>query len=158
MTVQAASSPDDRRHADDPDTTSVTCDLDQTSAGAVRAIVRRLLTGRSGLVVEDAVLVADELVSNAHRHGDTPRSCRLALLERGGCLRIEVGDAAPTLPRIRTPDSSGGRGLILVDRLSSRWGVQHHGSHKTVWAELDLDGAGSSGHVPHITAAPTTGS
>jgi hypothetical protein len=154
MSVQLASPPDGERNPADSIPTSVACDLDKTPNSNVRDLVRGLLTGRTGLMIEDAVLVADELVTNAHRHGDAPRHCRLALLERAGLLRIEVDDASPTPPRIRTPDSSGGRGLILVDRLSSRWGVQHHVHHKTVWAELALDRPGSSGHAPHLTPVP----
>lgn len=136
---------------------TVVCDLDQTPSSTVREIVRDLLNRRNELMVKDAVLVTDELVSNARQHGDAPRHCRVRLLESENYLRIEVDDASPEHPRIRTPDGSGGRGLILVDRLSSRWGVEHFASYKTVWAELVLDGAGSSGHVPHIAAVHDSG-
>jgi hypothetical protein len=44
--------------------------------------------------------------------------------------------------------------LILVDGLSSSWGVRPDAGHKTVWAELALDGAGSSGHARHMAVAP----
>lgn len=131
----------------------VTCDLEVVTGRDVRDQVRDLLTGRAGVVVDDALLVADELASNAHRHGMAPRVCRLVLLDQGRCLRIEVDDASPYQPLIRTPDRSGGRGLVLVDRLASSWGVQHHGQHKTVWAELDLDPTGSGGHAPYLKPA-----
>lgn len=130
-------------------------DLDKAPSRSVRDLVRDVLTGRTGVLVEDAVLVADELVSNAHRHGEAPRTCRLGLLDQGRRLRIEVDDASPAQPRMRTPDSTGGRGLVLVDRLATAWGVQRHAHHKTVWAEFVLDRPGGSGHVPHMTAAPT---
>lgn len=105
-------------------------------------------------MVDDAVLVADELISNAHRHGRAPRRCRLALIDQGRCVRIEVDDTSARQPRMRIPDRSGGRGLMLVDRLASSWGVCNHADHKTVWAELALDRAGSSGHARHLTVAP----
>jgi two-component sensor histidine kinase len=131
----------------------VSCDLDATSTKDVRRRVRALLGDREDVVVQDAVLVADELISNAHRHGVGPRACRVAVLYQGRRLRIEVDDAAPALPRIRTPDRFGGRGLVLVGRLATAWGVQMHAHHKTVWAEL-LDHAGS-GQARHLAVAPT---
>jgi anti-sigma regulatory factor (Ser/Thr protein kinase) len=137
----------------DPDPPEVSCDLDTISASTVRHLVRELLTGHSGLIIDDAALVVDELVSNAHRHGEGPRVCRLSLVSQGGCLRVEVDDTSPAHPRIRPPDESGGRGLILVDRLSSAWGVTRHPRHKTVWAELALDRPGSSGHAPHLATS-----
>jgi anti-sigma regulatory factor (Ser/Thr protein kinase) len=153
MSVRPASLPeggDGGLNAEDRNPTTVACDLDKTPNSTVRDVVRTLLTGRSGLMVEDAVLVTDELVSNAHRHGGSPGHCRFALLDNGGYLRIEVDDASQDPPRIRPADSSGGRGLVLVDRLASHWGVQHHAHHKTVWAELALDRPGSSGHARHM--------
>lgn len=130
----------------------VECDLDTTPVREVRRRVRGLLTGLGGIRVEDAVLVADELIANAHQHGSAPRTCRLTY--RGRRLRIEVDDASPRQPRMRTPDRTGGRGMILIDRLASSWGVQNHPDHKTVWAELALDGPGSSGNAPHLAVPP----
>jgi hypothetical protein len=116
-----------------------------------------MLNGRAGIMVDDAVLVADELVSNAHQHGRAPRHCRFALIDQGRCVRIEVDDASSAQPRLRTPDRSGGRGLLLVDRLSSSWGVRNDADHKTVWAELALDQAGRSGHARHLNAVSNPG-
>jgi hypothetical protein len=117
----------------------LTRDLDTTTARDVRHVVCDLLDGQAGLMVDDAILVTDELVSNAHQHGTAPRVCRLALINQGLCLRIEVGDASSRQPKIRIPDLSGGRGLFLVDRLASSWGVTgHQDQGKTVWAELIL--------------------
>jgi two-component sensor histidine kinase len=114
-----------------------------------------MLADHAGLIADDAILVADELVSNALQHGQAPRACRLILVGNGSRLRIEVDDTSPQDPEIRTPDHTGGRGLILVDRLASRWGFTHHHDHKTVWAELTLNTPRSSGHAPHLTAART---
>lgn len=138
----------------EPNHTRITCELDPPTT-SVRHLVREVLADCSGVMVDDAVLVADELVTNALRHGQAPRICRLTLLHHPRRLRIEVDDASTREPRIRAPDHTGGRGLILVDRLSSRWGTEHHNDHKTVWAELDLDTPGSSGHAPHLAGIPT---
>lgn len=133
----------------DPNRADLVCDLETTSIGQVRRRVRTLLDGHLGVCLDDAVLVVDELVSNAIQHGDGPRSCRFALLDDGRGLRIEVSDAGPGVPRLRTPDSTGGRGLVLVDRLASAWGVYWYPGRKTVWAELDL----RSGRAPHLSVA-----
>ncbi len=134
---------------------AVVCDLESVPTRSVRQLVRGLLADHTGVTVEDAVLVVDELVSNACRHGRAPRLCRLLLIDHGGRLRVEVDDSSPDEPRIRTRDRTGGRGLILVDRLASRWGTDHYEDHKTVWAELLLRGPGQGGTVPHLAPAPT---
>ncbi|WP_052120862.1 ATP-binding protein [Amycolatopsis sp. MJM2582] len=133
----------------------VTFDLDTTPTRDVRHGVRQLLCHYRGLAVDDAVLVADELISNAHRHGDAPRVCRLGLTHQGRYVRIEVDDASPRRPRRRTPDGSGGRGLLLIDRLAATWGVRNFADHKTVWVELALHHGGNSGHAPHLSTART---
>lgn len=119
---------------------SVSCDLDLTPGHEVRRLVRGLLADRDDRTVCDAVLVADELVSNAHRHGDAPRVCRIGVTQLGRCLRIEVDDASHGQPRLRTPDQFGGCGLVLVDQLAESWGVRTDTRHKTAWAELSLAG------------------
>lgn len=100
-----------------------------------------MLGDRQDTVVEDAILVADELVTNALQHAAAPRRCRISLT--GEQLRIEVDDAAPDRdPLPKAPDRTGGRGLVLVDQLTSAWGVEHHPDGKTVWAEVALDQPG----------------
>jgi hypothetical protein len=137
----------------DPNPMDVTCDLETATSRDVRRRVRELLPGQAGVVVDDAALVADELVSNALGHATAPRVCRLGLVDQGRCLRIEVDDGSSELPRMRTPDRHGGRGLVLVDRLSSAWGVDHYGRGKTVWAELVVDHSAGSGHARHLAPA-----
>lgn len=102
----------------------------------LRQRVRDMLSGRDDLVVDDAILVADELVTNALRHGQAPCRCRLTLTEQGRRLRIEVDDAASTQPQTRTPDQHGGRGLALVDLLAASWEVQRCAPHKTAGSSV----------------------
>lgn len=135
--TQSKGTEGDDRRARTP-TSAITCDLDSTSTNTLRQLVRRLLAGRTGVAVDDAVLVTDELATNAVRHGAAPRRCRVWLFDERHCVRVEVDDSGPGEPRIATPDSAGGRGLLLVDRLAHRWGVRHHAQRKTVWAEVKL--------------------
>ncbi|MGK8557332.1 ATP-binding protein [Nocardia gipuzkoensis] len=110
-------------------------DLEVVSLGQLRAAVQRLLEPLSGIGVEDAVQVCDELASNAVVHARALRGCRL-MVAGHSWLRVEVDDASPAPARIRRPDHIGGRALILVDQLATCWGVDYHGCGKTVWAEL----------------------
>ncbi|WP_416567019.1 ATP-binding protein [Nocardia testacea] len=113
----------------------VEVDLDRVPAVQVRADVRRV--GRcAGIEVSDAVQVSDELVSNACRRARSPRTCRLLVNEHGR-FRIEVHDSSPAPARIRGHDHTGGRGLLLVTQLATRWGTEWCAGGKTVWAELD---------------------
>lgn len=128
----------------------IDCDLDHTSASALRQLVRVLLDGRTDVRVDDALLVTDELASNAIRHGEAPRGSRLWLLDQGRRLRIEVTDSGPGQPRMITPHHAGGRGLRLVDRLASSWGVRRHADGKTVWAEVHLDGRSDNDPVVRL--------
>jgi anti-sigma regulatory factor (Ser/Thr protein kinase) len=98
-----------------------------------------------GLPSQRAEQVVAELAANAVLHGRVPgRDFRLTLTVTGGRrLRIEVtdtrGESLPSSGRV-TPsdDAESGRGLLLVEALADRWGVDA-GPHprKTVWAELD---------------------
>ncbi|MFL6145711.1 MAG: ATP-binding protein [Labedaea sp.] len=139
------------RHHGDTDS-EVSLDLDSILPAAARAMVRTLLADRVGIAVEDAVQVTDELVSNAYRHGLSPRVCRLSLHHAGRRFRVEVDDAVPTDPAPRSPAPDGGRGLLLVARLASGWGVYRHADHKTVWAEITLDTPASAGHAANLSA------
>ncbi|MEU9701887.1 ATP-binding protein [Streptomyces sp. NPDC047981] len=92
-------------------------------------------------VVENAEHVVAELATNAATHGRVAgRNLRLALIAQEETLRIEVTDTRDdALPRLRPPDGESGRGLLLVDALADRWGVDLGPVPcKTVWAELDL--------------------
>ncbi|MGW0002343.1 ATP-binding protein [Nocardia grenadensis] len=111
-------------------------DLQTSPTAQVRAEVRGLVGRCAGVELCDAVQVSDELVSNACRHARSPRACRLMVDDRGR-FRIEVDDASPTPARVRRPDRTGGRGLLLVAQLATRWGTDYRDGGKTVWAELD---------------------
>ncbi|MFF0170470.1 ATP-binding protein [Streptomyces prasinus] len=92
---------------------------------------------------EAAEHLVAELAANAATHGRlSGRDFRLALLDRDGILRIEVtdtrGDDLPSR-RVPAPEDESGRGLLLVEALADRWGVElGPAPRKTVWAELDL--------------------
>ncbi|MEU3058455.1 ATP-binding protein [Streptomyces griseus] len=122
----------------------------QLSATRRGARLARLLATEQlrswGLPLEDASLVIGELATNAALHGYVPgRDFRILLSVYGDVLRIEVADTrGDRLPEKRDPDgdSDGGRGLLLVEALSVRWGTEHGPfPRKTVWAEVALTGS-----------------
>jgi anti-anti-sigma factor len=89
-------------------------------------------------VIYVAELLADELVTNAVVHARTPLRLRLEL--RGDLLHVAVRDGSPRLlrPVLDGPELEGGRGLGLVERLATAWGVRQHPDGKTVWCTLRL--------------------
>ncbi|MFC9478797.1 ATP-binding protein [Streptomyces griseus] len=121
--------------------------LSATRRGA--RLARQLATEQLrswGLPLEDASLVIGELATNAALHGYVPgRDFRILLSVYGDVLRIEVADTrGDRLPEKRDAgaDSEGGRGLLLVEALSVRWGTEHGPfPRKTVWAEVALTGS-----------------
>ncbi|WP_298461990.1 ATP-binding protein [uncultured Cellulomonas sp.] len=86
-------------------------------------------------------LLTGELLANAVIHGPAAGSIVVTVSRDGGRVRVAVRDQSPDLPRLTeaSPTALGGRGVALVDALSSGWGVEEHaGSGKTVWFTLDL--------------------
>ncbi|MET9963316.1 ATP-binding protein [Streptomyces sp. NPDC006326] len=89
---------------------------------------------------EDVLLMVSELVSNACLHAGGPRE--LVLDHDSGRLRMEVGDASPVGPRLKSaadPALPGGHGLVVLARLSRTWGWEPYTdgrAGKKVWAEV----------------------
>ncbi|WP_432054774.1 ATP-binding protein [Streptomyces sp. bgisy022] len=99
-------------------------------------------------------LVVAELATNAVRHGSVPGrefGLRVEYDGTSGLVRIEVSDAAtakrpPETAPSSCPDGESGRGLLLVDALSRRWGwTPRETVGKTVWAEVPVGPPGGSG-------------
>jgi anti-anti-sigma regulatory factor/anti-sigma regulatory factor (Ser/Thr protein kinase) len=89
-------------------------------------------------VTDRAVLMANELVTNAIVHARTELRLRIEL--RGDLLHLAVRDGSPRLLRLVTtpePEAEGGRGLWLVEQLARAWGVNcHPDGGKVVWCTL----------------------
>ncbi|WP_245766873.1 ATP-binding protein [Streptomyces colonosanans] len=91
---------------------------------------------------ETATLIAAELAANAVRHGHVQgRDFHLRLVETADGIRLEVSDTrTERLPEPRPPQDpaadESGRGLLLVEALADRWGVEPRSPGKCVWAEV----------------------
>jgi anti-sigma regulatory factor (Ser/Thr protein kinase) len=90
--------------------------------------------------VETAALLISELVTNAVRHGRS-HSIRVCI-ERPApdCIRLSAVDKKRSMVTLdkRSPEDTGGRGLVLVDALSDHWGVDLLPWGKRVWAEIRM--------------------
>ncbi|MFC0529283.1 STAS domain-containing protein [Phytohabitans kaempferiae] len=89
-------------------------------------------------LVGPASTVVTEFVNNVVTHAHTMMTLRLSL--RGRYLHVSVRDGSAEEPVLRTDmplTALSGRGLALVDAVSSRWGSLPAGDGKVVWALLD---------------------
>ena len=124
-----------------------------TAAAAARRFVRDTLQAwaATGVVtdghglIDDAVLLTSELVTNAVVHAGTEvhLTCRLA----DDAVEVVVRDGHPArlVPEAADDESgpaerTGGRGLLLPAALASAWGVAYGRSSKAVWFRLGLAG------------------
>jgi DNA-binding NarL/FixJ family response regulator len=88
-------------------------------------------------LLDDALMVSSELVTNAVTHAQS--SCRIRLTLNPARLRIAVLDAGVGTPEPMPPSQTEehGRGLYMVDAVTTAWGLEEvPGDGKLVWAEL----------------------
>ena len=108
-----------------------------TSLGAVRSFVKDALTSwGKAAIIDDASMVVSELATNAIVHANSPFRVSITATDTG--VSVAVDDLSPDPPILREPDTAatGGRGVLLVAALSSRWGVQTGPHGKRIWAEI----------------------
>src|SRR5213083_1632073 len=148
-----------------------------TAAAAARRFVRDTLqtwlisgaTIASHGLIDDAVLLTSELVTNAVVHAGTPVevTCKLA----GGGVEVVVSDGHPASLVPEPPEHervpaerTSGRGLLLPAALASAWGVTYGQAAKAVWFRIGQQGSGlelepggeqADGLRPVLSQAPT---
>ncbi len=138
---------------------------ERQAAAAARQFVRELLRSWqcSGAypgydeIIDDAVLLTSELVTNAVLHART--LVRVACRCAGGAVEIAVVDYSPALlapdqrPEIPAADRTGGRGLALPALLASAWGVSYTPGRKAVWFRIGAPDASVGWLADLITGA-----
>lgn len=92
-------------------------------------------------LVDDAALLASELVTNAVVHAGTDIDISIALI--GDAVEVAVTDrhparSLPPAPEAVGPDREGGRGLLMTAALSTAWGIDYTNRTKRVWFRLPL--------------------
>ncbi|WEH38121.1 SpoIIE family protein phosphatase [Streptomyces sp. AM 2-1-1] len=105
-----------------------------------RSIVRQALADWDMAdFADDAELVTGELLVNVLLHTEGGAVLTVEVLPEPVLrIRLSVQDRSSAWPRRRTPGetSTSGRGLLLMDAVSLRWGIEPRGEGKAVWCEL----------------------
>ncbi|MES9536570.1 MULTISPECIES: ATP-binding protein [unclassified Actinomadura] len=108
------------------------------SVARARRFVREVLG--TGPVADTVELCVSELVTNAVRHSASGDGGQITVTVAadGDVIRGEVTDdgAADSTPHVRgAARDEGGRGMMIVDALTTRWGVTPAPPGVTVWFE-----------------------
>ncbi len=94
----------------------------------------------SAEVIDTATLLVSELVTNAVKHGQP--AILLTVTQDPPLINVTVSDEGTSIPstRVTVPaaTAASGRGLLIVDRLASQWGIIANDGQlgKTVWFRL----------------------
>lgn len=135
---------------------SITLASGTAAAADARRFVRTALeeAGSRGLV-DPAVLLASELVTNALLHAGA-RAIGVRLIADGAGCRVEVTDDSTALPAAKhySAMASTGRGLQMVERLASDWGTTPRREGKTVWFELRRPDVARARHLADTEGTP----
>ena len=107
-----------------------------TATAALRQRLRELADLLPAPALADLRAIVNELVGNCVAHGPGATIRLVVEVARDGFVRGTVGDGSVPSPDIRPASQSGdtGIGLLIVDTLASRWGVDV--ASKNVWFEL----------------------
>lgn len=119
--------------------TTVTFAPEPASVAAARRLVSRTLLDVPVEVLAVVQMMVSELATNAVEH--VGRSFQLSIRRSPRAIRVEVTDHGGGTPRLRAadPEALRGRGLQIVDMLSTSWGVEHPGDDETtVWFTVAL--------------------
>jgi GAF domain-containing protein len=110
-----------------------------SSASAARRIIESAINDTPlARVIDEALLLVTELVTNAIVHAGT--DIELHVQTTLDAVHVEVVDQSAGLLALMPPNPSetreGGRGLLLLDALADEWGTRHFGWGKSVWFTL----------------------
>lgn len=127
---------------------------ERAPASARDALRRRSWDRLDAEVVEQLVLVASELVTNAVLHAglDDGQAIRLRVVQGADRVRVEVEDDGLGFRCRPAGDACEGRGLLIVAGLSDRWGLESC-EPTLVWAELREPGPPV--RAGHLRVVPT---
>jgi anti-sigma regulatory factor (Ser/Thr protein kinase) len=114
---------------------------DPQAVRAARKFAIDELSGYAPELLDVVELLVSELAGNCVRHTDSGFDVEVSRDRRR--IRVAVSDRGAGKPAVQHVDTSAvaGRGLALVETLSSSWGVRtsrRPGGGKAVWFELDL--------------------
>ncbi|WP_114453500.1 hypothetical protein [Halopolyspora algeriensis] len=105
----------------------------------VRTVSRTWLRGYSDSTVLDALLVLDNLFTDAIRSGRTPRHVWLGFNSEGR-LELEIIATQPSrqIASLGPLLISGGLGRLMLEDLTHSWGVESDEHQQRMWAVLEM--------------------
>ena len=112
------------------------------AARLARRAVREELGGElSARRLDDVELLVSELATNSIRHAGCDEANELVMEAdvSDECVRVRLcdhGRGFDAAPEPSPPEQAGGFGLVLLERLSDRWGTQQNGGF-CVWFEVE---------------------
>jgi anti-sigma regulatory factor (Ser/Thr protein kinase) len=120
---------------------SVTMPASPAAARDARQAVANAPNGLEGQLGRDGLLLLTELVNNAVIHGSTSPTddVSVEICDRGDHLRVEVRDKGSGFAWREPPEDPSrvtGYGLVLVEAVADRWGIDTSSDKTCVWFEL----------------------
>jgi anti-sigma regulatory factor (Ser/Thr protein kinase) len=127
------------RPAPDDDVVATSFPSHPATVAAARGVVAAALEAwRKPQLLDHALLVTSELVTNVVVHARTPLKLTLQDLSTALLVRVVDASSQPPVRRPHAVDDLAGRGLDVVDRLCLQWGTIVLGrTGKAVWALVD---------------------
>ncbi|MER6091826.1 ATP-binding protein [Streptomyces bluensis] len=126
---------------------SETMPCEPESAHHARQLVAIALSAWGiGELADIGKLIVSELVNNSVNHTNC-RTIRVLIRWEGrDMVRIGVADRSRDVPVLGKPDDEAeeGRGLLLIDAMSLKWGYDRKRWGKVVWAQLRATPAGTA--------------
>lgn len=123
--------------SDDTEPLKIALPAGPDSSGEARRALRQICQG-APVDVDDVVLCAAELVTNAFLHGRPPFELEVRVDRESVWVAVhDAGSGTIEARQPATPDTSAGRGLHIVDALASRWGTTAEEGANTIWFEMD---------------------
>lgn len=109
-----------------------------TGARTARAFIKTqcCLAAVSADLIDTAVLLASEVVTNAILHGRS--DARLEIVAPPDKVHVEVGDDNSRHPARAAADAGAldGRGMAIVEALAAAWGICDAPFGKIVWFDV----------------------
>jgi anti-sigma regulatory factor (Ser/Thr protein kinase) len=107
-----------------------------SSARVARRLARGAMGGCPEPLVETAELLITELIANAIQHASSSPVMHIDV--DSGTVRISVSDESSQTPDVRHGglEEEGGRGLMLIEALSTSWGWTRTTGGKQIWFTL----------------------
>jgi anti-sigma regulatory factor (Ser/Thr protein kinase) len=118
---------------------------------AREAVCKTVTDWGFGSIADDLILCLSEALTNSITHAAHGRTVAVLVRRDGPMVHIEVVDCDDRRPKsivpaeVKLPDPpparhqpvERGRGMFLIEMLSSRWGVELRPPGKCVWFEKD---------------------